>query len=161
MEYSTEKFAEFLICKLTVLNADIEADHGGIFQYLRVGDTMYGFVIFLIKLAILLQYLRIFVPLKTHNAFFWTCHGLIWLNCMYYLVCAFLNIFACLPINKFWKPWIEGHCLDFRAVNVSAAVINTASDFSILILPQHAIWSLQMSLRKKIGISILFLTGVL
>ena len=101
------------------------------------------------------------MPLKTRNAFFWTCHSLIWLNCIFYLILGFGNIFACSPLKKSWNPWIEGHCVDFRALNIIAAVINTVSDFTILIIPQHTIWNLRMTLKKRLGISALFLVGIM
>lgn len=122
---------------------------------------MYGFVIFLIKLAILLQCVRVFVPRKERNAMFWACHGLMWLNFIFYFNGAFLMIFFCTPVEKFWNPWIKGHCRDFDTINIVGAVINTASDVSILILPQPIIWNLKLPLKRKIGVSVIFLAGVL
>ena len=97
------------------------------------------------------------------NAMFWICHGLIWLNLVFYLICTLLEIFACMPIQKIWHPWIEGRCLAIHTidVNVITAAINAVSDFSILILPQWSIWNLHMSLKKKLGVSAIFLIGVL
>ena len=51
--------------------------------------------------------------------------------------------------------------MDINAINLGAAFLNSASDISILIVPQHVIWKLQISRAKKIGISAVFLTGVL
>jgi large subunit ribosomal protein L36e len=54
-----------------------------------------------------------------------------------------------------------GRCLDVRAINIAAAAINTVSDLSILVLPQKVIWELQMSVKRKVGVSAIFLAGVL
>lgn len=125
---------------------------------MRVAATTYGFVILPIKIAILLQYLRIFSIGR--DKLFWVYHTLIWLHILFYLICAFLEIFSCNPVEKYWKPWIkEGRCLDVKAINIVAASFNSVSDISILIMPQKLIWNLQMSLKKKIGISMVFLTG--
>ena len=131
------------------------------FQWYRFAEIAYVFVIFLIKFAILLQYLRMFVPTKERNAMFWTCHGLIWLNFMHHSACFFLGIFACKSIEKFWNPWIKGRCFEINSTTIISATINTVSDLSILILLQYIIWNLQMFLKKKLGISAIFLIGIL
>lgn len=134
-------------------------------QYARVARILYCVNIFLIKLAILLQLLRVFVPLKQRNAMFWTCHLLIWLNFFYYATYIFLTIFVCKPIRKGWSqrvyPPIEGKCLHLTAAYEAGAAINTVSDFSIIVLPQPVIWHLQISLKKKIGLCLIFFVGLL
>ena len=45
------------------------------------------------------------------------------------------------------------------AINIVAASFNSASDVSILIMPQKVIWNFQMFLKKKIVVSTVFLTG--
>lgn len=118
-------------------------------------------MVFLLKLSILLQYLRAFVPLNTRNAMFWACHVLIWLNLVFYLVNFFFTLFICMPVRKSWVSWIKGSCLDFNILFIAGGVINTVSDLSILILPQCVIWNLQVSAKRKMKISAVFLPGVL
>lgn len=112
----------------------------------------------------LLQLLRIFVPRK-RNTVFWICHFLIWLNFVYYTVYICLVIFNCSPIKKGWTrriyPPIKGKCIDLHAAYTAGAVVNTASDLSIVILPQPLIWKLNLSLRKKIGLCSICLIGLL
>ena len=123
--------------------------------------AVYAITVFFIKFTILLQYLRIFVPLKQHNVMFRTCHILIWLHLFFYLLCFFFVVFSCEPVNKYWKPWISGHCLDIFAMTVATAIINLVSDIVIMILPQTIIWKLQISIKRKIGLSTVILFGVL
>lgn len=52
------------------------------------------------------------------------------------------------------------HCISKVNFSVTAA-FNVISDFCILIPPLHIIWDLQMKMRKKIGISLIFGTGAL
>lgn len=123
---------------------------------------MYGFCIFFVKLSILLQYLQIFVPRKTRNMMYLASHALIWTNLVFYLISTFLEIFACNPIAKAWNPLITtGHCINVLALNVAASSINSLSDLAILILPQVSIWRLQMSLKRKLQTSAVFLIGIL
>lgn len=129
-------------------------------QQIRFGIIVYGFAVFTIKLAILLEFLRIFSPGKNHYTF-WIYHSLIWLNFLFYAIVSFLSIFPCQPIKKFWKPWIDGRCLDSAKINIAIACFNSASDLSLLIVPQNVIWNLQMSFKRRIGVSAIFLVGLL
>lgn len=96
---------------------------------------------------------------------FWACHVLIWLNFIYYMVYVFLAIFYCTPIEKGWSqridPPVKGSCLDLRVAYTVGAAINTASDLSIVLLPQPLIWKLNLSCKKKIGLCGIFLIGLL
>jgi hypothetical protein len=117
---------------------------------------------FIIKLSILIQYMKIFVPAKKGNVMYWGIHTVLWLNFAFYFAITFVVIFLCNPREKYWDVLITtGHCLDRYAANIVAAVVNSFSDFVILLLPQREIWRLQMPLRRKLAISAIFLTGLL
>lgn len=131
-----------------------------VLQYVRIVNIVYPIEIFLVKVAILLQYLRVFVPHKTRNLMFWACHAFIWVNFIFFFVATFLMIFTCRPAKKFWNPWIEGSCIDGVKTYAFASAFNATFDLLILILPQPIIWSLQMTLKKKIALSAVFLVGV-
>ena len=115
-------------------------------QHDQVERILYYIDMFLIKLAILLHSLWVFVPLNKRNAMFRTCHALTWLNFFYYTAYVFLAIFYCNPIKKCWSqrvyPLIKESCLNLRVVYIAGAAINIASDLSIVILPQPIIWHL-------------------
>ena len=134
------------------------------FQIGQTGRLLYCIDLFLIKLAILLQLLRVFVPSHKRNLMFWTCHALIWLNFIYYAVYILLGIFVCKPVKLGWisklDPSMEGTCLNLDAAYITGAAINTASDISIVILPQPLIWTLQLSSKRKIGLCAIFLIGL-
>lgn len=133
-----------------------------IFQYyFHIASIMYGIVISIIKLAILLQYLRIFVPIRNNSLMFWASHILIWTNLTTYLLCSFLEILACSPMDKAWNILItNGHCINMLAIDIASAAFNSLSDCLILILPHRVIWKLQVSFKRKLGISTIFLTGL-
>ena len=129
-------------------------------QQTRVSAVVYCCAVFTIKLAILLEFLRIFSPGRNNNTF-WIFHILIWLNFLFYVIIVFIHIFPCQPIEKFWRPWIDGRCLDSPGLNVAVASFNSASDLSLLIAPQKVIWNLQMSFKRRLGVSAIFLAGLL
>lgn len=64
------------------------------------------------KLAILVQYLRVFVGKWTRVASWATIVFIV--TCC--LVCLFGGIFACTPIEKFWNPSLPGTCINFLII---------------------------------------------
>jgi hypothetical protein len=120
----------------------------------------YNFLIFVTKLSILLQLGRIFDPHRSG----WT-HRSIWFlivfNALFYLSTTVAQLLTCLPREKIWHPLVEGKCLDLGAMLIAGAAVNIISDFALLILPIVAIWQLQLSNMKKVGVSAVFITGLL
>ncbi|KAF2259838.1 hypothetical protein CC78DRAFT_524205 [Lojkania enalia] len=128
--------------------------------YINTGSAVYGNVIMSLKVGVLLHWSKIFVPLGNRNGFWWTCHITLWVNVVLYVICTFLEIFGCTPREKLWNPFIQGKCFDMGKLNIVTAAINFVSDVIILFLPQKVIWGLQMSTNKKIGVAVLFATGI-
>jgi len=114
----------------------------------------------LTKLSILLQLLHIFAPAH-QGAVYYLCHFLIWFNGLFYISTMFVGIFQCTPREKFWNPLLPGHCVNINTVNIVTATINAASDLVLLLLPIICVWQLQMSQRKKLGVSAVFATALL
>jgi hypothetical protein len=114
-----------------------------------------------IKPAILLQWVRLFVPRGSHTTLFWTCHITAWTNFVASVVQLFLVAFACNPREKYWNALVLGKCLDANATAFAAPIINLGFDIIILLLPQKVIWNLHLPFRKKLGIATLFALGLL
>ena len=74
-------------------------------QWINVTAIIYIPTEFLIRLSILLQYLRIFVPNRQSNRFmYYASHALIWCNLIFYLS-KFIGLLAiCNPRKKLWEP---------------------------------------------------------
>lgn len=119
-----------------------------------------GPIIYLVKLSILLQFVRIFVPSKTGTAYYFI-HSVNLLNLLFYTAFTFATIFNCIPRRKLWEPSTPGHCLDIARLIISSALINVVSDLAMFMIPMFCISSLHMPLKRKIGVSIVFATGVL
>jgi hypothetical protein len=131
------------------------------FQLILIGSNLYGVVIPCLKVAILVEWLRIFVPGKSRTAFFWSCSTVLLVNVAYYVASIIALNLSCIPYRAIWDLTIEGKCLDQQALNNSSAIVNLISDIAILALVQQIIWSLHMSLKKKIGVSLIFAAGLL
>ncbi|RYC59084.1 hypothetical protein CHU98_g7126 [Xylaria longipes] len=74
---------------------------------------------------------------------------------------VFALSFACIPYQRNWDFTVPGKCIKKSELEITSAAIHFASDIVILILPQKVIWSLHMSLKKKLGVSVIFSLGVL
>ena len=67
--------------------------------------------------------------------------------------------FQCTPIKKFWNPMLPGHCIDQSLFITLASVFYMLTDFAIYLMPIPVIWRLQMTGRRRLEISIVFLIG--
>lgn len=54
---------------------------------------------------------------------------------------------------------LSPRCVQTRPVITTLGVFNVVSDLYLILIPLPAVWSLQLPLRKKIGLATMFLTG--
>lgn len=129
--------------------------------WVNISAVVYGFVVFFIKLSILLQYLRIFAPTRKGNMFIYVgVHVCIWTNLIFYLIETVFEIAICTPRKKIWNPLMTtGHCFSVDATFQATGVFNVISDFAILILPMPCVWRLRLPLKKKVLMTTIFATG--
>ena len=117
-------------------------------------------MLFVGKLGILLEYMRIFCPNRQGFTYV-AIHVLIWINLVGYALFALLFVFLCNPREKIWRPTVPGTCLRSEPIEVVSGSWSVVTDFCIIALPVHSIWHLKMSVRKKIGISGIFAIGLM
>ena len=82
-------------------------------------------------------------------------------NVVFFTILFFMEIFTCIPREKIWNPMVPGTCIDIQNTFVATGVINVCDDFIILILPVYWVWLLQISTKRKVGISLIFAAGLL
>ncbi|KAF2280535.1 uncharacterized protein EI97DRAFT_498677 [Westerdykella ornata] len=130
--------------------------------WLYIGELLYGPTIFLIKAAIVLQYIQLFAPLRCLDPFVyiggWVTILLMFLS---YTTMFFVLLFMCRPREKLWNPYHkDGECLDAYPLVYSIPAINVIYDLAVMLLPVPSIWKLHIPLKKKCGIILLFATGL-
>ena len=126
-----------------------------------IGQALYMINIAMCKISILTQYLRIFVPSRHGNAYmFWYTTALILLNVIFCIIEFFLIIMNCSPRARLWNQELSGTCIGTSNI-VFTAGFNIISDVMILVLPLTRVWRLQMSTRRKLGLSLIFSTGLM
>ena len=127
-------------------------------QLANIFGIYYIPLIFISKLSILLQYMKLFTPTHTGKTY-WSIHFLIWSNLLFYLSIMLAEIIECIPQEM--NSELSGHCINISAVLVAGAVLNVISDFAILVLPMAKIWQLHMSPKRKLGVCAVFSAGLL
>ncbi|KAK4962683.1 hypothetical protein LTR10_000310 [Elasticomyces elasticus] len=141
---------------------------------------VYNLAISCTKFSILFQYLRIVRTdfLSRHQLelssptlhpslsfpgrkFRATCYALIGVVFVYSCWTFFSAIFACTPVEYFWKPNRPGggKCLDRFAVWFANAGINIVTDIATGLLPLPVFNSLELPKRQKIALMSVFALG--
>jgi hypothetical protein len=126
-----------------------------------LNGVLYFAEITLLKLALLFFYLRIFPHRRVRLVIWYTVAFNSVTGIMFVLVTAFLQ---CRPISSFWTLWDgmhAGKCLDRNALAWANATISIALDIWMLILPLSQLKKLQLSWKKKLGVSAMFSVGFL
>ncbi|KAI0422896.1 hypothetical protein F5X98DRAFT_360510 [Xylaria grammica] len=122
----------------------------------KLGTISFGISIAFTKIAILLDWLQIFVPIGTRNALFWILHLMIWSNAIFYFVGSFIDGFRC------GMGASTAECTNrVQSYIFASGIINVLSDITILIVPHWVVWKLNMSKAQKKGVSLLFMIGFL
>ncbi|KAF5864577.1 hypothetical protein ETB97_007410 [Aspergillus alliaceus] len=65
----------------------------------------------------------------------------------------------CLPVNKFWNPSVEGSCLDSAKFYYGMQIPNILTDAVLLVMPMKLVWSLPISRRQRLLLSLVFIVG--
>lgn len=131
-------------------------------RWLYVLGVLYFLQIALLKLSILLFLLRIFPRPLTKRLL----KATIAFNLLYGAAFVITGIFQCQPISFYWTSWdknpaIRGKCININALNWSNAVIGVVLDVWMLAIPLYEVFHLQLSLRKKISVALMFFVGTL
>ncbi|KAK7225806.1 hypothetical protein V2G26_013809 [Clonostachys chloroleuca] len=119
-------------------------------------NTIYNASMFLSKASVLFFYSRIFsiekmqkLQLRIIGA---VCFG-------HFLSAVCGLIFAYNPIHAQWTLTIPSTSINQKPFWCASGVINIVLDLIILAIPQARVWRLQLSSRKKILLSLVFLLG--
>lgn len=124
-------------------------------------SLLYAPAIFLAKLSVLLLYLEIFKVNK--QARFTVTIGLTIITAQ----CLMTIIGYCiLCVPKPGDSWLIASSTEKCRVTatlygVIISAVSVFSDLYVIVIPLPVIWQLHMARRKKIGVSVIFITGLL
>ncbi|KAL4882906.1 CFEM domain-containing protein [Aspergillus karnatakaensis] len=124
-----------------------------------IEEELYGICIAMVKISMLLLYLRLF-PNKPLRVAVFVFMGL---TAAWGATAFFVLLFSCRPISHYWNKWDgehEGTCLNQDSILVAHSVINILLDVGITIVPMPILIKLHMTLEKKVGVIAMFAVGV-
>ncbi|KAI1211122.1 uncharacterized protein F4807DRAFT_466462 [Annulohypoxylon truncatum] len=116
-----------------------------------------------IKVAFLVFYLRLFGHVNYVRYMIWAGMAVVITFCVAFVI---IDIVACAPWPSEHGNWLAPSLTD-RCDNIAVdlvtagAYFSVISDFYILFIPLHRVPKLGLSRRRKIGVSLIFLTGLL
>ncbi len=114
----------------------------------------------IIKLSVLLLYRRLFVGPIFHRYSLAMCVVIVLWSLSFFFAFAF----ECgTDIAHSWTSvtTIKAYCDNTNALTLGFVVSDVITDFMILIIPLPIVWRLQMSTAHKIGLTGVFLLGLL
>ncbi|RYP18843.1 hypothetical protein DL765_003723 [Monosporascus sp. GIB2] len=114
-----------------------------------------------IKVAFLVFYLRLFSPVTHVRYLVWAGMALVITFCVVFVA---IDVVACAPFpSENWlSPSLLERCYRIAVDLITAAVyFSLITDFYILFIPLHQVPNLGLSKKRKIGVSLIFLTGLL
>lgn len=120
---------------------------------------MYIACLIFVKLSILLLYLQIFSPVLLHRLVYTAIGAVVVLSGFSF----FSNIFICVPIAAYWDPFNYTNVWYWPDpakwwIDIS---IHLFTEVMILLLPMPFLISLNIPIRRKIGIILLFALGIM
>ena len=125
-------------------------------KLLFIENLIYNTGLTVIKMSVLLFYVRVFGIVLVYRFIFWIVAFLIigWgisMNCM--------AAFGCAPIDKAWNSTLPGHCDSLDKTLLGTAISNVVIDFILLVLPVPMLWRLRMEISNKIALVAFFSAG--
>ena len=125
-------------------------------QSVYIGALLYLVIISFAKFSVLCFYRRIFI-----NALNRSTMVLLVLQTMWMITGIFETVFRCRPVQASWNVILPAKCQSFELIVIAAEPFNCALDFIVVALPIKVIRTLQLSLKRKITVSGIFLLGSL
>ena len=110
------------------------------------------------KMSILFLYLRIFSVSKVYRCCIWL---VMFITFGYIFGNFWTQIFICQPIAKYWRPETPGYCRSLTAIIYAYTSLNFITDLLIFVLPLPMVWRMKLSLKEKLGVSMIFMLGSL
>ncbi|KAF1969957.1 hypothetical protein BU23DRAFT_571030 [Bimuria novae-zelandiae CBS 107.79] len=117
-------------------------------------------VVLFIKLGILLMYRRLLVQ-KKYSALWVVIYSVGGVCIAFYTAIALAKIWQCRPVSGAWRKDRPSHCINTPLLILISGIFNTTTDIVIILIPIHAIWSLELELRKKIGVCAVLTVGAI
>lgn len=142
------------------MTTTIQADK---LQLFYVQEPLYFTQLALTKISVLFLYLRIF-PSRRFRLITYAFMAFIAVSTA---GLVFLAIFECLPVGYFWEAWETEYlvhskkCFNLTLGAFGSAGLSILEDIIMITLPIPPLLKTRISIKEKVGISTLFILGLL
>lgn len=126
--------------------------------------NLYAASAFCVKLSLFLLYLRLFKPNKVTR---WLIYGGSVACAIFYSASIISSCALCMPKpgqpddNAAWILRAPECGLALRHLAIVQAVFSTISDMYLLVIPIRSIFQLKLPVERKIGVSAIFMIGIM
>jgi hypothetical protein len=86
--------------------------------------------------------------------------SIIWVAC-HCVGFLFVVIFQCVPITSMWDMTVKATCVNDQVMIYAGAGLSIFEDIVIILLPVFILKDLNLNLRKKIALGLVFALGSL
>ncbi|KAK2841687.1 hypothetical protein FQN49_006010 [Arthroderma sp. PD_2] len=114
----------------------------------------------LAKISVGLFLLRIFQS----TTFRYCTYAIIVLNAAIAVTWILVDAFNCIPVHLSWTAWKReetGKCINFMVATYVNGFVNITVDTIMVSMPVYEVIKLKLSIRKKIGVALMFGMGLL
>lgn len=132
--------------------------------YFYVIQILYIMLLAIVKLTLTLFYVTIFTG-PTIRKLLWGTVAFHVAVAVTFVICI---IFQCMPIHYQWDKYdfngnnsVEGHCIDINAAGWANAAISVTSDIWLLAIPLSQLHKLKLHWKKRLGATLMFMTGAM
>ena len=109
------------------------------------------------KISVLCLYRRIFIT----KSFRRNSSVVIAAVVIYWVASVLGFLTECIPVQGNWDPAVNAHCTNTAALFFGLELYNCVLDVIILCLPLGVIRGLQMPMKQKVAVGMIFLLGSL
>ncbi|KAH8591908.1 hypothetical protein B0O99DRAFT_744136 [Bisporella sp. PMI_857] len=121
-----------------------------------VNGVFYGLSFLLVKVSILLLYLRL-SPYYLFRIAVWV---VMVTTAVYSVLGSFAFLFNCQPIAKTWDITItDGKCINVAKIAMTHASLSIVTDIAMLILPIALARKLKLPIKQRVGLAGIFMAG--
>ena len=128
------------------------------YQLFQALAVIYKIQISLAKISVCLFLLRIFQS----RTFRYLAYALIGINAAVGITWAFVDSFRCIPTRLTWLGWKNeesGQCINFINSILVNCLVNIFVDSIMIMMPVYEVVKLQLPLRKKLTVALMFIVG--
>ncbi|KAH8668777.1 hypothetical protein BX600DRAFT_538784 [Xylariales sp. PMI_506] len=121
-----------------------------------VSSTLYTPTTGFAKLSLLCFYSK----LSPARWWIWCTRVSLFILAGYSIAITLAMLFACNPIKRSWDVTVtEGSCINRADLYIAIAALQILTDIGLIVMPIPMIYGLQMRVRQKIGLLLMFVIG--